>query len=176
MKKSDARSAFGLAVLIIGLVISLTTGFLEAIIVPVGLTIFGFLALGACYGFVFYLRSYTDNHPYIPYAGRWAHVLCKECMRHDLESRIEIQVGSAFEGWSRAGRYFRGFRREYRATCDRGHSWTFDPILERNVLDKKARQPRHKKSAKAKLFERMKMKAEREAFHRYVFGEAKESA
>lgn len=168
MRKSDKRTALFLTIAIVVLVISLTTGFLDRIILPLGLLIFVPVAAGFMFALVFYSRRYMENHPYIPYVGRWAHVLCKECMKANIESsRIDVSVGYAFEGWTKAGRYFRGFKREYTAMCDRGHKWTFDPILERNIVEKEARRkrtPEEKAAAKQRSIERSR--AVREMFHK----------
>lgn len=172
MSTKDVRSALGLALLVVLLIVSLVTGFMDTIIVPTGLFVFGILAIGFSFWFVFSVRRYSENHPYIPYVGKLAHVLCPQCMRSDLDSRIEVEVGTAFEGWTRAGHYFRGFRREYTASCERGHKWTYDPFLERNEIARVRRAPlTEAQKAAAKLREAHRARAVREGFHNMIFGE-----
>lgn len=170
MTKKDFRSAIGLTILVMGLILSLLTGFLDAIIVPVGLTLFGILCFITALGFVFYTRRYIEKHPYVPYAGRYAHVLCPECLRAGADNySIEVRVGTAIEGWSVAGRYFRKFKREYQASCSRGHSWKYDPILETNSRKKSAPRAPRTEYSKQKAIKRMR--GIRKLFHDQVFPE-----
>jgi hypothetical protein len=141
MTKSYVKQAFWLAVLTTGLVLSLTTGFLDSIVFPIAIGAFALLSFGAGFAALVYFRKYREDHPFIPYAGQWAHVLCRECERVGRNYTISMTTGTAIEEW-RDGLYRRRFKRLYRASCSHGHAWTYDPILERNELDLNPRKPR----------------------------------
>ena len=144
-------------------VLSLTTGVLDAIVFPIAIVVFAFLAFGTAFAGIIYFRKYRDDHPYIPYAGQWAHVLCRECERHGSNYTITMTTGVAKETW-KFGRYSRYFERVFRARCSNGHEWTYDPILERNETDPKPRRFVDKAKALARRVFRMRLM--REAVHR----------
>lgn len=160
MSRNDLLTVFFTALGIMFIVLSEidgTKGIIDHITVFIGIVVFGLLVFGCLFGFVFYARRYVEDHPYIPYAGKWAHVLCPECIRSGRDKyRIEMRVGVAIEGWSIAGMYFRKFKREYQASCSNGHSWKYDPILETNSRKKVSRAPRSEAS-RQKSIENMRM-------------------
>lgn len=173
MTRSDIKSSSVLAIAILLLVVSLTTGFLDKIVVPIGLIVFGVLAFGVVLAAVFHFRKYRRDHPFIPYVGQWAHVLCKKCEQKSEIHSIEIFTGGAYEGWNKAGQYYRTFKRQYRVYCSNGHEWIYDPILEHNEWAPSERAPGHKRSLK-KILELMKL--ERDAVHKTFEGEPEPSA
>lgn len=170
MSKRDLKQAAWLALGLVLVVLSLTTGFLEAIVFPLAIGAFGILAFLTMIALTIYLRKYHADHPYIPYAGQWAHVLCRECEKRGSEYSIEMTTGTAVESW-RFGKYFRHFKREYRAHCSRGHEWTFDPILEMNEQDGKEKKPRYKEGARALARRIGRMRSLRELVHKFYSGD-----
>lgn len=159
MSRKDIRASVFLATSIFLLVVSLTTGFLDRIIVPVGLSVFGILIFGSVLASMFHFRKYKRDHPFIPYAGQWSHILCKKCEESGAEYSIELNTGSAFEGWTKTGKYYRQFKRRYIASCSNGHSWIFDPIMQRNEWKPGPKKPVYKRNTKRVIEKSRQMRA-----------------
>lgn len=162
MLKRELWGVFWLAVGIIAVVLVTLTHLFDKIIIAAALGVLGLLVFLMVSAALIYGRKFVEDHPYIPYLGRYAHVLCKECgVRGHEPGRIEVNVGYAFEGWGQYG-YFRGFMRLYSARCSSGHEWKFDPMLQRNEVAKKDAKPRHARSEKVRA---AAIKRMREVFH-----------
>lgn len=110
------------------------------------------------------VRIWHFHHPYVPYVGESARVICPECSRRGLlhEYAIEMFTGGAYERWDRDGEYAREFKRTHICSCSNGHTWTYNPILRRNELPKRARTQTYSKDPVAVA---EKIRAMRAVFH-----------
>lgn len=173
MNRKDIKGAIIITLLIVGVVLMSSydsSSFLfSSVILPAAIFMFAIVAFVAVYGFMSYARLYKEDHPYIPYVGKMAPVLCPDCFRKGIDSSIEMEVGTAFEYWPReGGEYKRTFRRIHKCRCSAGHEWLYDPILERNSRSRPVSAKRYKVST-ARLSERLRKL--REGFHNMYFGE-----
>lgn len=162
MTLKDILSAGALFIFFTVLVLITMTDWFDQVIVIGAIAVAALVVFGCILGAIFHFKKYRRNHPYIPYVGQWAHVTCRECDNHQKTYSIEVFTGGAYEGWNRAGQYYRGFKRLFACTCSNGHAWQYDPILERNEWPHEDRQS-FRRSTERNI-ERMRL--ERQAVHK----------